>query len=271
MPPDVAVLERYAQGKKYKHQAEWYSYDFSKYKAHYIFPGRQPKTMYCQVTKMTLNQIPSEIEHHIQGRKYQAAKKAYEAKLDRTKAANARRDAKQALLKSKGIIAPNKGGKEMQSYDDMEDMPAMPAQKQNEKKKAWHDDLSDLYPALRKTSSNDEEDSDDDDDDGEPSPEVMEFLSDLAESGEDEVVAAGEASADGTERSDSDSSEEPAPSKSKSRGKKGDDSKHSATRSKTHSEDKKKKSRAQERLSNSIDEDLKPKHGKMKHRSKSHK
>lgn len=261
MPAELDVLKQYVQGKKYKHQAEWYSYDFSKYKAHYIFPGRQPRTMYCQVTKTTLNQIPAEIEHHIRGRKYLAAKTAYEAQLERTKAANARRDEKQRTAKAKGQTwsgGAQKSDEGHASDDDAEELPVISAVQQ-ESKKAWHDDLSDLYPSSRHNRQSDDEEE-------ELSEDMMEFLSDLAESDEEEHSI--EKGADDDQQSEA--SEDSVPSKSKSKSKKSHSSKDSASRSKTRKEDKK-KSRSQDRLSQAIEEDLAPKHSKMKHRTKKHK
>jgi len=265
MPAQLTVLEKYVNGKKYKHEAEWYSYDFSKYKAFYIFPGRQPRTMYCQVTKMTLNQIPSEIENHIHGRRYIAAKVAYEAQLERTKAANARRDEKQRQFKAKGV-KPDRhtdiSDEDLVEADDNDALPVILDKKQQgEKKKAWHEDLSDLYPTHR---SDDQEEAEDDIEDG-----GMEFLSDLAESDEDEEHTDSDPETVTLQAVDDDPEDSPR-EKPKKRDSKRSSTKDSAKRSRERSGDKT-KARAQELMSEAIDDSLKPKHAKIKHRSKHHK
>lgn len=158
MPADLAILEKHKAGKKFLHASQWYSHDFSKYKAHYIVPGRENKTMYCQVTKQSLNRIPAEIERHIAGKRYKAALVEYLDALARTKAANARRDEKARLAASNGWKSHRAHESDAEEVEetpeaveetDMGLLSKIETREKQHVKPSHIDDLSDLYPQPR--------------------------------------------------------------------------------------------------------------------------
>lgn len=264
MAPQLELLKKYASGRKYQHALQWYSHDFSKYKANYIFPGRDSKTMFCQVTKLTLNKIPSEIESHLQGKRYLQALKRYEAKLEKTKAANARRDAKVREAAEKGWETRSTKKSEEKSDDDEEkvDLNALGqiAQPQ-QRKKAWFDDLSDLNPALSRSGVESRSESEPMD----KSHPLMAFIQDMdAPSGR---KSKNSKSMDVDE--DSDSKEAPKPSKSSKKTIEKKEKKEKTDKG----EKKEKKSRRsgekkQSVLAETVEEELKPKYKSMKASSK---
>lgn len=264
MAPQLELLKKYASGRKYQHALQWYSHDFSKYKANYIFPGRDSKTMFCQVTKLTLNKIPSEIESHLQGKRYQQALKQYEAKLERTKAANARRDAKVREAAEKGWEVRSTKKSEEKSDDDEErvDLNALGqiAQPQ-QRKKAWFDDLSDLNPGLSRGDRGSSLESEPLD----KSHPLMAFIQDTDAPSDRKSKKSKTMDVD----EDSDSEEAPKPSKSSKKASEKTEKKEKADKG----EKKEKKSRRsgekkKSELAESVEEELKPKYKSMKASSK---
>ena len=257
MLPDLEILQKYASGKKYQHALQTATFDFGKYKANYIFPGRDGKTLYCQVTRLTLNKIPSEIDNHIRGKRYQQELKRYEAKLDRTKAANAKRDAKVREAADNGWVMKDKSNpiEAHGSDDERVDMSALgEISKPQKSKKAWYDDLSDLNPGLNRSSgTSDFEETEYAD--GHP---IMEFLSRIAAS-EDED-------------SDHEDSEEPAPSKPTKKANATEKSSKSTKSEEKPAKEPRKIRKGGERqksaLAESIEEDLKPKRKSIKEAAK---
>ncbi|KDO32402.1 hypothetical protein SPRG_02879 [Saprolegnia parasitica CBS 223.65] len=70
MPPRVDVITAHLNSKRYKKATEWYSFDFSQYEPYIVSHRRKPKCLYCNVTGLVLNKIPSEIEKHMKGKKF---------------------------------------------------------------------------------------------------------------------------------------------------------------------------------------------------------
>jgi len=55
MPPKLDCVLQYLASSKFKKAKDWYSYDFSKYEPHIVKNSKNPKQLYCKLTKgMTL-------------------------------------------------------------------------------------------------------------------------------------------------------------------------------------------------------------------------
>lgn len=264
MPAQLDAVRQYASGKKYLHARQWYAHDYSQYKVHYIVPGRTPRTMYCQVTRQVLNQIPAEIEKHMAGRKYKTAKEAYEANIERQRQVSVRREEKARIANERGWNSdkPKKDTRKVEN-DDEDEAPQLVEhiEQQKPRKKAWHEDLSDLYPDARNGEGEDEEDDEDDNDDA-----IMAYMEEIAESdpesGEENGNEVDEISAESEE------SDEVKPMK-----KKKDKSKESKRKKKESDDEddkkeKKKEKKSKKLLSKQVEEDLKGRSKSMKEQRK---
>ncbi len=63
------VVHFYINGKKFKKDTQWYSYDFSTFLP-YIVVDKDDKFMRCTLTQQKLNKIPDEINKHMNGKKF---------------------------------------------------------------------------------------------------------------------------------------------------------------------------------------------------------
>ncbi|RHX97964.1 hypothetical protein DYB25_011337 [Aphanomyces astaci] len=70
MPPRADIVTAHVNSKRFKKATEWYSYDFAQFEPYIVSHRRKPKCLFCNVTGIVLNKIPSEVEKHMQGRKF---------------------------------------------------------------------------------------------------------------------------------------------------------------------------------------------------------
>ncbi|OQS00058.1 hypothetical protein THRCLA_06269, partial [Thraustotheca clavata] len=70
MPPRVDVINAHINSKRFKKATKWYNHDFSQYEPYIVAHRRKPKCLYCNVTGIVLNRIPSEVEKHMKGKKF---------------------------------------------------------------------------------------------------------------------------------------------------------------------------------------------------------
>lgn len=74
MESKVDVVEQYIHSKKFKKELEWYTFDYSKYQPFIVEHKSNRKRLYCNVTNTILNKIPTQIERHVNGRKFKRLK-----------------------------------------------------------------------------------------------------------------------------------------------------------------------------------------------------
>jgi hypothetical protein len=74
MLPRVDVLEQHLKSKKFVKARDWYCHDYSQYEPYIVPHRRLPKSLFCNVTGTILNRIPSEVEKHVQGKRYKRMK-----------------------------------------------------------------------------------------------------------------------------------------------------------------------------------------------------
>lgn len=72
--PRADAIATHLKSKKFLKAKEWYCYDYSKYEPYIVSHRRKPKSLFCNVTNTVLNRIPSEVEKHVSGKKFQRLK-----------------------------------------------------------------------------------------------------------------------------------------------------------------------------------------------------
>ena len=58
MPPNAAIVQQYLDSKKFIKARDWYSQDFSKYEPYIIQHDKQPKFLFCKLTRQMIPKIP---------------------------------------------------------------------------------------------------------------------------------------------------------------------------------------------------------------------
>lgn len=128
MPARLEVVQQHLRSKRFLRARDWYSADFTKYEPRIVPHRRDKKKLFCTVTRQTLNRIPTEVERHVNGKRYtrqlaeierkEAEKRQREtAKAERRRAVvegrkRARAEATEAASKqSDGSPAPARGAK----------------------------------------------------------------------------------------------------------------------------------------------------------------
>ncbi|RHY86841.1 hypothetical protein DYB35_004588, partial [Aphanomyces astaci] len=177
MPPRADIVTAHVNSKRFKKATEWYSYDFAQFEPYIVSHRRKPKCLFCNVTGIVLNKIPSEVEKHMQGRKFVRMKEHVkffdEAEIDKD---DEDFDANKFEFLNRQLVgsedendsdddAPKRKGKTANDGDDdEEDIDAI-----------FYKDHSDDDGDDANTGDNDEEDGsdiagDDDDDDNTAKP-----------------------------------------------------------------------------------------------------
>lgn len=78
MPAKVEAIQAHLASPKFKKAKEWYKADFSKYEPHITAHKKDPKLLFCHRTQRSLNRIPSEVEAHVNGRRFKFHVKEWE-------------------------------------------------------------------------------------------------------------------------------------------------------------------------------------------------
>jgi hypothetical protein len=80
---NLELIKRHFEGPRFNRLKQNFAVDFTQFEAQHIVPHLQDSNkLYCKVTKLTLNRLADEVRAHINGRRYQAALAAYEARSD---------------------------------------------------------------------------------------------------------------------------------------------------------------------------------------------
>ncbi|KAG3112230.1 hypothetical protein PI124_g10771 [Phytophthora idaei] len=160
MLPRVDVIEQHLKSKKFVKARDWYCHDYSQYEPYIVPHRRLTKSLFCNVTGTILNRIPSEVEKHVQGKRYKRMKQHVKIKVTKSE------DDGEGEMQGKGDFDADafefensqviysddeEGGNE--AVEELED--AKP------KKVEEVDDMADLYP----DDESDEEETKDSDGD----------------------------------------------------------------------------------------------------------
>jgi hypothetical protein len=79
LPPNAAAVVAHINGKKYKKALEWYNQDYSKYLPYIVAHRSDPTKLFCNVTKQEINKIPTQVQKHVSGKRYQRLKDEFDS------------------------------------------------------------------------------------------------------------------------------------------------------------------------------------------------
>ncbi|KAL3664622.1 hypothetical protein V7S43_010371 [Phytophthora oleae] len=145
MLPRVDLIEQHLKSKKFVKARDWYCHDYSQYEP-YIVPHRKlAKSLYCNVTGTILNRIPSEVEKHVNGKRYKRMKEHVKIKVTRSEddeemQGNAEFDADAFEFENSQVLYSDEEEEEGNGDDDLD------AVEHKSEKVEGEDDMADLYP-----------------------------------------------------------------------------------------------------------------------------
>lgn len=71
LPLKPDAIQSHVKGKKFKKSLEWYNYDYSEFLPYIVPHKRDPKKLFCLLTRQELNKVPEEVKKHIQGKRFE--------------------------------------------------------------------------------------------------------------------------------------------------------------------------------------------------------
>ncbi|GMF38270.1 unnamed protein product [Phytophthora fragariaefolia] len=170
MLPRADVIEAHLRSKKFIKARDWYCHDYSQYEPYIVPHRRLPKSLYCNVTGTILNRIPSEVEKHVQGKRYKRMKQHVKIKVtksdddkDEQTLGTGEFDADAFEFENSQVVYSSEEEEVEGDAEDEELDDAQPkkGKKKQEEEEEEEDDMADLYP----DDESDEEGSKDDDGD----------------------------------------------------------------------------------------------------------
>lgn len=78
MPCNLAELQHFIQGKKYKKLSAAAEFNYSQYEPHIVSSTKQPNQLFCKLTLRHLNRQPDHLLTHVSGKRYKKALSHYE-------------------------------------------------------------------------------------------------------------------------------------------------------------------------------------------------
>ncbi|KAG2509881.1 hypothetical protein JM18_009043 [Phytophthora kernoviae] len=130
MLPRVDIIESHLRSKKVVKARDWYCHDYSQYEPYIVPHRRLTKSLYCNVTGTILNRIPSEVEKHVNGKRYKRMKQHVKIKGK----------------KSEDDQAQESEGGDEEGEELQEENPSQKKEKKQKKQEEEEDDMADLYP-----------------------------------------------------------------------------------------------------------------------------
>lgn len=70
LPVKYETILSHISSKKYKKYLEWYNHDYSSYLPYIVENKKSKFKLFCTVTRQSLNKIPSEVEKHVKGKRF---------------------------------------------------------------------------------------------------------------------------------------------------------------------------------------------------------
>ncbi|KAK1936931.1 Surfeit locus protein 2 [Phytophthora citrophthora] len=159
MLPRVDLIEQHLKSKKFVKARDWYCHDYSQYEPYIVPHRRLAKSLYCNVTGTILNRIPSEVEKHVNGKRYKRMKEHVKIKVtksedDEEMQGNGEFDADAFEFENSQVLYSDEEGEgEEEGEEEL-------AVEIKGKKIEEEDDMADLYP----DDESDEETKDEDGD-----------------------------------------------------------------------------------------------------------
>ncbi|TSL28283.1 Surfeit locus protein 2 [Bagarius yarrelli] len=78
LPCDLAELQRFISGKKYKKLSAGKEFNYSQYEPHLVPSTKQPKQLFCKLTLRHINRMPHHVLRHVGGKRFKKALAEYE-------------------------------------------------------------------------------------------------------------------------------------------------------------------------------------------------
>lgn len=154
MMPRVDIIETHLKSKKVLKARDWYCHDYSQYEPYIVPHRRLSKSLFCNVTGTVLNRIPSEVEKHVQGKRYKRMKQHVQIKV--TKSADDEDEEMQAIRdfdadafefeNSQVVYSDDEEGEEGAGDGEDEELDGAKPKKGKKQEEEEEDDMADLYP-----------------------------------------------------------------------------------------------------------------------------
>uniref|UniRef100_A0A4W5KXY3 Surfeit 2 n=1 Tax=Hucho hucho TaxID=62062 RepID=A0A4W5KXY3_9TELE len=78
-PCNLTELQNFTKGKKYQKLSSTAEFNYSHYEPHVVPSSKQPNHLFCKLTLRHINRLPHQVLRHVNGKRFQKAKKKYEA------------------------------------------------------------------------------------------------------------------------------------------------------------------------------------------------
>lgn len=148
--PKKDAIEAYLNSKPFRKAKEWYCYDYSQYEPYIVSHRRKPKSLYCNVTDTVLNRIPSEVEKHVNGKKFKRMKEHVKFEIKKTKDEQDEEefDANEFEFENRQVLNSDddKEAAEGEEEDEDFDLDLEEDEEEEEAEDEDDDDMKDLYP-----------------------------------------------------------------------------------------------------------------------------
>ncbi|KAJ7987301.1 hypothetical protein DPEC_G00337310 [Dallia pectoralis] len=77
-PCNLTELQNFTKGKKYQKLSSSANFNYSQYEPHIVPSSKQPNHLFCKLTLRHINRLPHQVLKHVNGKRFQKAKKKYE-------------------------------------------------------------------------------------------------------------------------------------------------------------------------------------------------
>ncbi|XP_064827305.1 surfeit locus protein 2-like [Oncorhynchus masou masou] len=78
-PCNLTELQNFTKGKKYQKLSSTAEFNYGQYEPHVVPSSKQPNHLFCKLTLRHINRLPHQVLRHVNGKRFQKAKKKYEA------------------------------------------------------------------------------------------------------------------------------------------------------------------------------------------------
>ncbi|XP_076867533.1 surfeit locus protein 2 [Brachyhypopomus gauderio] len=77
-PCNLAELQNFTSGKKYKKLCSGAEFNYSQYEPHLVPSNKEPNRLFCKLTLRHINRVPQHVLRHVTGKRYKKALAQYE-------------------------------------------------------------------------------------------------------------------------------------------------------------------------------------------------
>ncbi|KAM9438481.1 surfeit locus protein 2-like isoform 1-T2 [Salvelinus alpinus] len=77
-PCNLTELQNFTKGKKYQKLSSTAEFNYGQYEPHVVPSSKQPNHLFCKLTLRHINRLPHQVLRHVNGKRFQKAKKKYE-------------------------------------------------------------------------------------------------------------------------------------------------------------------------------------------------